>query len=312
MGCATNPARYCPHDNVTRGQVATFLTRAINTASPSVEGDYRDGPWLDSRDHEVVVRSYLQEFKREEPDPHFTSNANGCDAGTTSQDFRDSVVSRVNWYRRMAGLGVVTERAQLSAAAQQAALMMAAQRDLSHSPSSAWTCYTPVGASAAANSNFTLGSLGIQAVNDYMQDPGKNSLEVGNRRWILYPRLLEIGTGDFPSDYPSISGSNVLYVTGGTFGASRPDVREQRGFVAWPPPGYVPVDTVWGRWSFHLEGANFDAATVMVMHKQGPVPVKIIARSTWTGAPESALVWAVQCVCLGSGRGIIPIRNLPA
>ena len=127
-----------------------------------------------------------------------------------------------------------------------------------------------------------------------MQDPGKNSLEVGNRRWILYPRLLEIGTGDFPSDYPSISGSNVLYVTGGTFGASRPDVREQRGFVAWPPPGYVPVDTVWGRWSFHLEGANFDAATVRVMHKQGPVPVKIIARSTWTGAPESALVWAVH------------------
>ncbi len=294
VGCDTNPARYCPDETVTRGQMATFLTRAINTASPSVEGDYRDGPWLDSRDHEVVVRSFRQEFKREEPDPHFTGNANECDAGTTSQDFRDSVVSRVNWYRRIAGLGTVTERAQLSAAAQQAALMMAAHRDLSHRPSRTWTCYTPSGASAAANSNLTIGSFGIEAVNDYMHDAGKNSLEVGNRHWILYPRLLEIGTGDFPSDYPYISGSNVLYVIGETFGASRPDVREPRGFVAWPPPGYVPVDTVWGHWSFHLEGANFDTATVRVEHEQGPVPVKIISRSTRTGAPESALVWAVH------------------
>ena len=28
-GCATNPLRYCPSETVTRGQMASFLTRAI-------------------------------------------------------------------------------------------------------------------------------------------------------------------------------------------------------------------------------------------------------------------------------------------
>ena len=35
-GCATGPARYCPHDSVTRAQMATFLTRAFDLgAAPS-------------------------------------------------------------------------------------------------------------------------------------------------------------------------------------------------------------------------------------------------------------------------------------
>ena len=32
-GCATGPARYCPDDSVTRGQMATFLTRAFDLES---------------------------------------------------------------------------------------------------------------------------------------------------------------------------------------------------------------------------------------------------------------------------------------
>ena len=30
LGCATEPDRYCPHDPVTRAQMATFLARALN------------------------------------------------------------------------------------------------------------------------------------------------------------------------------------------------------------------------------------------------------------------------------------------
>ena len=31
-GCGTNPLRYCPDDNVTRGQMAVFLSRTFNLA----------------------------------------------------------------------------------------------------------------------------------------------------------------------------------------------------------------------------------------------------------------------------------------
>ena len=33
-GCATDPLRYCPAETVTRAQMASFLTRAIQAASP--------------------------------------------------------------------------------------------------------------------------------------------------------------------------------------------------------------------------------------------------------------------------------------
>ena len=42
VGCATDPARYCPRDPVTRAQMATFLTRAIEGDQP----DSDSGPGL--------------------------------------------------------------------------------------------------------------------------------------------------------------------------------------------------------------------------------------------------------------------------
>ena len=80
---------------------------------------HRDGPGFDVWDRDVVVSAYLAEFEREQPDHGFTGNVADCDAGTTSQAFRDSVVQRVNWYRQMAGLETVTERAEYSDAGQQ-------------------------------------------------------------------------------------------------------------------------------------------------------------------------------------------------
>ena len=37
-GCATGPARYCPHDSVTRAQMATFLTRAFDLGAAASFG----------------------------------------------------------------------------------------------------------------------------------------------------------------------------------------------------------------------------------------------------------------------------------
>ena len=371
-GCASGPARYCPGDSVTRAQMATFLTRAINRAAlsvglesstgrtvagsfqvgvsfarpvtgfglddvkvvngratslaglgsdyevtivPAAEGTvvvripegaardtagspnqasgllvrtfgsdgHRDGPGFDVWDRDVVVSAYLAEFEREQPDPGFTGNVADCDAGTTSQAFRDSVVQRVNWYRQMAGLDTVTERAEYSDAAQQAALMMSAQRGLSHYPGTDWACYTETGALGARSSNLGLGHSGAYGIDRYMRDTGDNNRAVGHRRWILYPQLLQIGTGNIPYA-SSHRGANALYVVGDRH---QGDVREQRGFVAWPPAGYAPAETVWGRWSFQLPGVDFGSATVTVADDYGPIPVAVTSRGT-------AIVWAVH------------------
>ena len=254
----------------------------------AVLGDHAEGPGIDTWNRDEVLSSYREEFERVEPDLSYTGNLSECVPGTTSHEFRASVIQRVNWYRQMAGLDVVIENAEYSARAQHAAMMMAAtRRPLSHNPESDWPCYTSIGASAASSSNLAHGLLGVGRIDGYMRDSGDHNLAVGHRLWILYSRLLEVGTGDVPGRirHGHVS-ANALFVLGDNW-AANPNIREERGFVAWPSPGYVPAQVVWGRWSFSNESANFLDATVTVADDDGPVQVNILSR------PGDAIVWAV-------------------
>ena len=267
------------------------VTVAVPLAAPAAAAD----PWIDTSDRDAVLASWQTEFGRTEPAMGFTGNVDTCTPGTTSQAYRDSVLQRVNWYRRMAGLGTVTENATFTQHNQQAAMMMAAERSLSHSPGTGWACYTADGATAAGKSNLALGLSGIEAIDAYMQDFGSSNTKVGHRRTILYPQVQEMGTGDVPFG-PSTWPTNTLYVFDSNLWDTRPDVREDRDFVAWPPSGYVPAEAVWGRWSFSLARADFSSAAVSVTGPDGPVSVQIIERIQSGGliAPEASIVFAVD------------------
>ena len=257
---------------------------------------------IDTWDRDAVLAAYEAEFDRVEPDAGFTGDVDDCAAGTTSQPFRDSIMRRVNWYRKMAGLAAVTENPALTATAQRKALIMLAQGALSHTPSAEWACYTEID---YPGENLGLGGAGVGGVDQYMQDSGDNNLAVGHRQQILSPFVTQIGTGNvFDSDrlYRAANAMHLSYDWG-----LAPDVREVRGFVAWPPPGYVPPETVWGRWSFarqriarevtrsgntiytrlSLSGPDFSEAAVAMSDDHGPVPTRIIYR-------DDALVWAVD------------------
>ena len=376
-GCATSPARYCPADSVTRAQMATFLTRAITTGPLSVilaseeprsvtgrfqvgvsfarsvtgfglgdirvvngrasglagsgsdyeitvipaaegtvvvripEGVARDasgtanqesgllvrtlrsdgsrgGTGFDTWDRDAVVAAYRAEFEREQPDHGFTGNIADCEAGTTSQAFRDSVVQRANWYRQMAGLNTVTENPSRSAAAQRKALIMSAEGRLSHDPTPDWACYTEVPLNGGEN--IGLGNIGVRGVDRYMRDTGGNNLAVGHRQQILSPFVEEIGTGNVYEEDGPHRAANAMHL--GYDYNSDATVREPRGFVAWPPAGYVPAETVWGRWSFQLPDADFSKATVTVTDDYGPILVQVIDRDSRHGG--AAVVWAVH------------------
>lgn len=252
----------------------------VRTIAPAAR---LDAPGFDTWNRGLVFQSMHVELLRQEPAWGYTGDVIRCAAGTTSQAFRDSVIQRINWYRQMAGLGTVTEDPDLSASAQQAALIMAAHGELSHYPDSDWACFNDEGAASAGRSNLYLGRAGTSGIDGYIQDPGDNNRSVGHRRWILYPATLEMGTGDVGYPYSA----NALDVTGGDRLRSRPDVREERGFVSWPPSGYVPPSVVWGRWSFSLAGADFRESSVVVTDDSGPVQVELLVRS------GGYIVWAV-------------------
>jgi uncharacterized protein YkwD len=204
-------------------------------------------------------------------DPGWNGNLAACAPGLTTPAFRDHVMTRVNYFRAMAGVPAwVTPDPAFSAKAQHAALMMSKNNQLTHYPPTSWLCFSQDGAEAAANSCLLLGKTGPDAVTDYIRDWGPDNTFVGHRRWLLFPNTQRMGSGDVPVQ-PGYWSANTLWVLDENFGRARPATREP--FVAWPPPGYVPSPVVFARWSLSYPKADFSRATITMTSAGQDVPL---------------------------------------
>lgn len=244
--------------------------------------------WVDTGVRQASLDHYLQVYLASDGVAiGWTGNHATCDAGQTAQAFRDAVELRINYFRGMAGVPAVVQLSdEYSRKAQQAALMMSVNGDLSHSPPSTWLCYTAEGAQAAGSSNLYLGVYGPAAITGYIYDPGGGNYAVGHRRWILYPQTQWMGSGDIPpvGGYWS---SNALWVFDEHMWEPRPETREE--YVAWPPRGYVPYQVVFPRWSFAYDDADFSGATVEMSSGGQGIPVDV--QPVVNGYGENTLVW---------------------
>ena len=227
----------------------------------------------------------------------WTGNLAQGTAGATSQAFRDAVALRINYFRAMAGVpAAVTLSDAYNAEDQQAALMMSTNGQNSHNPSASWLNYTDAGADAAAHSNLFLGLNGPAAIDGYMQDAGDNNGFVGHRRWVLCPQTLTMGSGDVEGTTYSLlnAPANALWVIDDNYYNARPATRD--GFVAWPPPGFVPYPLISARWSFSLPDVDFSQARVS-MTKDGAA-LTVTQATLVDGYAENTLVWTPQDVTL--------------
>lgn len=224
-------------------------------------------------------------------------------AGSLSREWLAAVETRINFFRSMAGVPAdVTLTDPLSARAQAGAFLLSVNWHPDedpevdpHNPPPTWTFYTEEAAEATARSNIGYGVQGPGAVTDYIDDYGPSNQWVGHRRWLLYPQTREMGAGDIPGGGDSGFGAtNAIYVIG------TPNQREERpatrdDFVAWPPPGYVPSDLVFARWSLSYPQADFSAAEVTMQVEGTPVAVEIESltpSSLQIGEPT--LVWVPE------------------
>ncbi len=259
-------------------------------------------PWLDTADRAAVARAYAATFGARVPVLSWTGHHDGCDAGTSDSSFRSATMDRVNYYRAMAGVpATVTEDSELSAKAQEAAIMMSAEGRLSHEPGPAFACYNTTGAEAAANSNLYLGRNGPTAIDGYIEDPGDDNADVGHRNTILHPPTRRMGVGDVDRSDLGYS-ANALWVFDsrvfdeGVAGHQSP-MREADRFVAWPPRGYIPAPLIHPRWSFTLAGADVSAAEVKMFDPSAApgereVPLRVVSRTGAPGhVPLPTVVW---------------------
>lgn len=224
-----------------------------------------------------------------------------CEAGTSSPTYQADTLLRVNYFRAMVGIPAqVIFTDDYSSRAQEAALMMSANKQLDHHPTESWFCYTATGADAASNSNLVLGSSGPLAVDNLMYDSGDNNAAVGHRRWILFPNTQEMGVGNVEpgtlSDYPP---TQVLWVIdAAAWDRPRPSTRD--AFISWPSRGFIPRPLVPERWSFSYPEADFRAATVSVQSGGNAVPTTL--EPVANGYGDNTLVWITDLATLNTSE----------
>jgi hypothetical protein len=223
----------------------------------------------------------------------WTGNVTRGPAGTTSAEFKRDVLRRINYYRALTGLPAdIFFNDTKSAKCQEAALMFSAAGSITHYPPSSWTHYTANASEAARNSNIAYGSYGPGSVDAYIRDDGGGNYLVGHRRWLLYSRAQEMGTGDAPPSGSKPS-ANAIWVMG-QHKASAP-----ASFVAWPTIGFTPKNLIPARWSLSYPNANFGSASVTMRRNGVSVPLQIVS-SAQNGYGENTIVWEPTSLVLNS------------
>ncbi|MCC6703293.1 MAG: CAP domain-containing protein [Thermomicrobiales bacterium] len=284
---------------------APYISNATYTTDPGTIELAAVGLSVNPGTREASQAFYLNNFIQDMPSVGWSGSIAGCNPGTQSAEYRAAILNQIAYYRAMAGVpSGISLSSAFNQKAQQAALIMAANRSLSHTPSAGWTCYTAGGAEGASNSNLSI-QVGSNLappwdpVTAYMRDFGSGNAAVGHRRWLLYPQTQTFGTGDvhhlepppnpaWPEVRNRVNG-NSIWLFDGRWGSARPAVRDE--FVAWPPKGYVPWMLVFDRFSFSHGTANFAGAGVSMKIGNQNVPIVVESR-TDTGRGENTIVWS--------------------
>ena len=162
--------------------------------------------------------------------------------GAPPADAGERAVRLVNLHRFLAGVAPVGFEPSWTGAAQECALLAHANARLSHTPSRDWRCWSEVAAHVSSVS-LVANRSAPRAIAAFIEDPGNESTMV-HRRWLLSDELTAIGIG-------STDRYACVVVDGRSLGAgevtntrrsSDASTRARRGWVAWPPPGPVPID----------------------------------------------------------------------
>lgn len=244
-----------------------------------------------------IIKDYQDNYLGSEvTNVGWTGNADNCNAGAVPQSVQDKVIQRINYFRRMVGLNDnTTLDASKFKMYQEAALIMKANKDLSHFPPKNWKCWTELGAKGAKTSNLSIG-FGINvnstsALLNQMRDKGDNNIHVGHRRWILYSKAQQFSHG-------STNNTMSLGVIG--FAKNNTKIPE---YIAYPPKGYVPQKLVFNRWSFAISGADFSEATITMKDANGNLSLSVVSK-TKKNIGDNTIVWEPKNIVKNSEKDI--------
>ena len=166
-----------------------------------------------------------------------------CRAGTLKASVKADFLARLNAIRALHGLSAVTYSDVEDAQEAESSLMMAVNKQLSHTPPTSWTCYTSGGATAAGASNLVGGwgtGLGFDSEDDYlgMWLNETNSASLGHRRWILSPFLGKTSYGRVAVILPDGSRASAASMRVFSFAGGVAAPANVPAYVAYPSGDY--------------------------------------------------------------------------
>ncbi|SHI55886.1 CAP domain-containing protein [Pseudozobellia thermophila] len=261
---------------------AIFLMSACSKDDKPTSETEELSTTIDTSEREAALalyEDYYMASSTSASDVLWTGDEPSCTLGSVPQNTKDRILGRLHYFRKAVGLNnVVAENSAKSEKAQAAALMMHANGSLEHYPPDTWKCFSEAGKEAAANSLLT-SAAGSAAIDSYIRDQGAENGPVGHRRWLLWPRLQEIGIGN--TDH-----YNALWVIGdaGTPPADAPE------FIAWPPEGFVPKQVVYPRWSFSIANADFEDTKVSMRYSNGST-IAVETEELSKAYADNTIVW---------------------
>ena len=264
------------------------------------------GRWaraVDTRSRAEVNASYWRGYDSVADVPTgFTGDDATCRAGSTTVRSRAATLRAVNYMRSLGGLAPVKLSATLNARAQRTALMMSANRSLSHRPPSSWRCWTRTGAANAGRSNLALSYPAVTSggvVGLYMEELGAGNRAVGHRRWLMNPFATTMGTG-------ATDTANALTVIGPT-ARNRPNP----AWVSWPTAGYFPSTLEpAGRWSLSAGNPAMSFRYAKVRVWRNGTPVRVVKNPVATGYAQPTVSWELPDQAARSGRFKVVVSGI--
>jgi hypothetical protein len=270
-----------PHEEP-RALVSSAEEHAISDEDPAeararaIDATCRRPAGADRSDQ--VCHRWLCENRDASAPARWAGDPSSCSAGELDGDAVERAVRLVNLHRWLAGVAPVTAEPSWSGAAQECALVAHANAKLSHTPPPEWRCWTERAAIASSVSLIANRSAPA-AIGAFIEDLGNEATMV-HRRWLLSEELAEIGIGT-TDRYACVVVDGRSLDEPGPAAEPRTTRVAERGWVAWPPAGPVPIDVFEAErlddigWTVQSSSDELAGATVTIRSDAEELPVHV-------------------------------------
>ena len=276
--------------------IETNKTKSMSNEMVLANHLYSGNKKLTELKKEYLIKDYVvshDSSSLSEHEVNWSGDLNHCNAGSLSKKYYDNMLERIKFFRRMIGVSDdVIFKQEYNKQAQDAALIMNANKLLSHHPKENLSCYSESGYQGASHGNLYMGRWGSDCIDGYIADAGVAG--VGHRRWIFNPFNSHFGTGSSLGESGSgyTYGYNCLVVI-----TDENDYESENYFkefpITWPMKGYFPKEflSIYP-WSFSLVGADFSKVKILV--KQGGVNKKVKKETLKSGYAQKTISWNIK------------------